>query len=62
MIFVIRMANLIIEFTLTATAAGLACSMRITLEAEQANVKAKVKIPTTYMIPAFIGVGYAGRS
>ena len=37
---------------LAATAEGLACSMRI-------PVKAKLKVPPTYMIPAFIGIGYA---
>lgn len=43
---------------LAATAEGLACSMRIPLETEHDNVKTKLKIPPTYLIPAFIGIGY----
>ena len=42
-----------------ATAEGLACSMRIPLNEEHDIVKAKLKVPPTYMIPAFIGIGYA---
>ena len=44
---------------LAATAEGLACSMRIPLNEEHDIVKAKLKFPPTYMIPAFIGIGYA---
>lgn len=44
---------------LTATAEGLACSMRIPLNREHDIVKAKLKVPPTYMIPVFIGIGYA---
>lgn len=44
---------------LAATAEGLGCSMRIPLNEEHDIVKAKLKIPSTYMIPVFIGIGYA---
>lgn len=44
---------------LAATAEGLACSMRIPLNEEHDIVKAKLKVPATYMIPVFIGIGYA---
>ena len=44
---------------LAATAEGLACSMRIPLNEEHDIVKAKLTVPPTYMIPAFIGIGYA---
>lgn len=44
---------------LAAAAEGLACSMRIPLNEEHDIVKAKLKVPPTYMIPAFIGIGYA---
>ena len=44
---------------LAATAEGLQCSMRIPLNEEHDIVKEKLKIPPTYMIPVFIGVGYA---
>lgn len=43
---------------LAATAEGLACSMRIPLNEEHDIVKAKLKVPPTYMIPVFIGIGY----
>ena len=33
--------------------------MRIPLAKEHDEVKAKLKVPPTYMIPAFIGIGYA---
>lgn len=33
--------------------------MRIPLNEEHDIVKAKLKVPATYMIPVFIGVGYA---
>ena len=44
---------------LAATAEGLSCSMRIPLNREHDIVKAKLKVPPTYMIPVFIGIGYA---
>lgn len=44
---------------LAATAEGLACSMRIPLNEEHDIVKAKLKVPQTYMLPVFIGIGYA---
>ena len=44
---------------LAATAEGLACSMRIPLNEEHDIVKKKLKVPATYMIPVFIGIGYA---
>lgn len=44
---------------LAATAEGLACSMRIPLGEEHDIVKTKLKVPPTYMIPVFIGIGYA---
>ena len=47
---------------LAATAEGMACSMRIPLNEEHDIVKAKLKVPPTYMIPAFIGIGYADPS
>ena len=43
----------------TKAAEGLGCSMRIPMEDEHDEVKAKLKVPPTYMIPAFIGIGYA---
>lgn len=44
---------------LAATAEGLSCSMRIPLNEEHDTVKKKLKVPATYMIPVFIGIGYA---
>lgn len=44
---------------LAATAEGLSCSMRIPLNIEHGIVKKKRKVPPAYMIPVFIGVGYA---
>lgn len=44
---------------LAAAAEGLACSMRIPLEKEHDAVKARLKVPPTYRIPVFIGIGYA---
>ena len=44
---------------LAATAEGLSCSMRIPLNKEHDVVKKKLKVPPTYMIPVFIGIGYA---
>lgn len=43
---------------LSTTAEGLSCSMRIPLNEEHDIVKKKLKIPPTYMIPVFIGIGY----
>lgn len=43
---------------LAATSEGLGCSIRIPLDDEHDLVKAKLKIPSSYMIPAFIGIGY----
>ncbi len=43
---------------LAATAGGLGCSMRLPLNEEHDIVKAKLKVPATYMIPVFIGIGY----
>lgn len=47
---------------LATTAEGLAYSMRIPLNEEHDIVKAKLKVPPTYMIPVFIGIGYANPS
>lgn len=47
---------------LAATAEGLSCSMRIPLNAEHDLVKEKLKVPPTYMIPVFIGIGYPDPS
>lgn len=47
---------------LASTAEGLAYSMRIPLNEEHDIVKEKLKIPPTYMIPVFIGIGYANPS
>ena len=44
---------------LAAAAEGLGCSMRIPLNEEHDIVKAKLKVPPTYRIPVFIGIGYA---
>ena len=44
---------------LAATAEGLACSMRIPLNEEHGIGKAKLKVPPTYKIPIFIGIGCA---
>ena len=44
---------------LAATAEGLACSMRIPMNEEHEAVKKKLKVPATYMMPVFIGIGYA---
>ena len=43
---------------LAATAEGLSCSMRIPLNEEHDIVKQKLKVPPTYIIPVFIGIGY----
>lgn len=47
---------------LATTSEGLAYSMRIPLNEEHDIVKAKLKVPPTYMIPVFIGIGYANTS
>ena len=44
---------------LAAAAEGLSCSMRIPLDKEHDAVKTRLKVPPTYRIPAFIGIGYA---
>ena len=44
---------------LAATAEGLSCSMRIPLNQEHDTVKKRLKVPPSYMIPVFIGIGYA---
>lgn len=44
---------------LAAAAEGLSCSIRIPLDKEHDAVKARLKIPPTYGIPAFIGIGCA---
>lgn len=44
---------------LAASAEGLSCSMRIPLKDEHYIVKKKLKVPATYMMPVFIGIGYA---
>ena len=44
---------------LAATAEGLACSMRIPMDEEHEEVKRKLKVPATYRMPVFIGIGYA---
>ena len=47
------------DILLAATSEGLACSMRIPPNEERGRVKIKLKVPAAYMIPAFIGMGYA---
>lgn len=47
------------DILLAATSEGLACSMRIPPNEERDRVKTKLKVPAAYMIPAFIGIGYA---
>lgn len=44
---------------LAAAAEGLSCSMRIPLNEEHDKVKKRLKVPPTYMVPVFIGIGYA---
>ncbi len=44
---------------LAATAEGLGCSMRIPMNDEHEEIKKKLKVPATYMIPVLIGIGYA---
>ena len=44
---------------LAATAEGLACSMRIPMDDEHEEVKKKLKVPATYRLPVFIGIGHA---
>ena len=46
---------------LAATSEGLSYSMRIPLPDEEKQVKEKLKVPTTYMIPIFIGIGYGNQ-
>lgn len=47
------------DIFLAATSEGLACSMRAPPSEERDRVKIKLKVPAAYMIPAFIGMGYA---
>ena len=44
---------------LAAAAEGLACSMRIPADDEHEDVKKKLKVPATYRLPVFIGIGHA---
>lgn len=44
---------------LAAAAEGLSCSMRIPMNDEHEEVKKKLKVPPTYKMPVFIGIGYA---
>lgn len=44
---------------LAAAAEGLGCSMRIPLKDEHDAVKARLKVPPTYRMPVFIGIGWA---
>ena len=44
---------------LAAAAEGLSCSMRIPTNEEHEEVKKKLKVPPTYKMPVFIGIGYA---
>jgi nitroreductase len=44
---------------LAAAAEGLGCSLRIPLNEEHDIVKSNLKVPPTYMIPVFIGIGYS---
>ena len=44
---------------LAATAEGLSCSMRIPMDEEHEQAKKILKVPATYQMPAFIGIGYA---
>lgn len=46
---------------LAATAEKLSCSIRTPLNEEHDIVKTKLKVPPTYMLPAFIGIGYADQ-
>ncbi len=43
---------------LTATAEGLACSMRIPVGEEGENVRKAVNTPENYLLPCYIGLGY----
>lgn len=44
---------------LAAAAEGLACSMHIPLAGEHDSVKKRLRVPATYRMPVFIGIGYA---
>lgn len=44
---------------LAATAEGLACSMRIPVGEEGENVAKILKAPENYLLPCYIGLGYA---
>lgn len=43
---------------LAATNEGLSYSMRIPLKNEHEKIKERLKVPSSYMIPVFIGIGY----
>ena len=44
---------------LAATAEGLACSMRIPVGEERENVAKILEAPENYLLPCYIGLGYA---
>ncbi len=44
---------------LAAAAEGLGCSMRIPADEEHEAVKKALKVPATYRLPVFIGIGHA---
>lgn len=46
---------------LAATAEGLACSMRIPVGEEGLNVAKIVGAPESYLLPCYIGLGYASE-
>ncbi len=46
---------------LAATAEGLACSMRIPVGEEGANVAKILGAPENYLLPCYIGLGYASE-
>lgn len=43
---------------LAATAEGLSCCMRIPADEEHEEAKKALKVPPTYRMPVFIGIGY----
>ncbi len=47
---------------LAATAEGLACSMRIPVGEEHEQVAKAVNAPSGYLMPCYIGIGYATSS
>lgn len=44
---------------LATTTEGLSYSMRIPVGEEQNSIKKRLKIPDSYMVPIYIGIGYA---